>query len=279
MSDHTNLADRNAGAWCDQKGHLLTHRQVMHDMAKKQVVLLGERHDRYDIHRWQLHICASLFALREDLAVGFEMFPRRIQPVLDEWVAGKLDQEAFLQRAEWGTVWGFASDLYMPIFDFCREFKIKMLALNCRRDLVTRVGKEGWEAIALEDRDGLTPARPASLSHREHLLRLTNGGPPFMQGKSADSPEFDRFVRAQQTWDRAFACNIADYCKEYPSALVIGIIGRGHMEYGHGTPDQLDDLGISNYAVLVTEDINDERACPLMLNGTAIADAVFTLQA
>lgn len=63
-----------------------------------------------------------------------------------------------------------------------------------------------------------------------------------MQGKSADAPEFDRFVRAQQTWDRAFACSIAAYLNEQPEALVAGIIGRGHMEYGFGTPDQLDDL-------------------------------------
>lgn len=50
-----------------------------------------------------------------------------------------------------------------------------------------------------------------------------------MQGKPADAPEFDRFVRAQQTWDRAFACNIAAYLNEQPEALVVGIIGSGHM--------------------------------------------------
>lgn len=274
MSKTDNLTSQ----WRRSDGHTISHHQLMQQMANKQVVLLGERHDRYDIHRWQLHICASLLALRDNLAVGFEMFPRRLQPVLDEWVAGQLDQETFLQRTEWGTVWGFASDLYMPIFDFCRAFKIKMLALNCRRDLVTRVGKEGWEAIAEEDRDDLTPARPASLAHREHLLRVTNGGPPFMQGKSADSPDFDRFVRAQQTWDRAFACNIANYCTENPQALVIGIIGRGHMEYGHGTPDQLDDLGITACAILLTEDAGDEHSCPLTVEGKAVADAVFRLQ-
>ncbi|MGU3576080.1 ChaN family lipoprotein [Brucellaceae bacterium C25G] len=266
-----------SGVWRDPHGKTRTHHAVMRDMAQKQVVLLGERHDRYEIHRWQLHVCASLLGLRDNLAVGFEMFPRRLQPVLDEWIEGKLDKETFLQNAEWGTVWGFASDLYMPIFDFCRAFKVKMLALNCRRDLVTRVGKEGWDAIAEEDRDGLTPARPASIEHRKHLLRITNGGPPFMQGKSADSPEFDRFVRAQQTWDRAFACNIANYCNDNPQALVIGIIGRGHMEYGHGTPDQLDDLGITNTAVLLTQDMSDESPSPLMIDNKSIADAVFGL--
>ncbi|MFD2651087.1 ChaN family lipoprotein [Brucella rhizosphaerae] len=275
----TLLNDR-VGQWIDpQSGAHRTHQSVMQDMAQKRVVLLGETHDRYDIHRWQMHICASLLALRDDLAVGFEMFPRRLQPVLDEWVEGKLDAETFLERVDWGKVWGFAADLYWPLFHFCREFRVKMLALNCRRDLVTRVGKEGWDAILEEERDGLTPARPASLAHREHLLRLTNGGPPAMQGKSADAPEFDRFVRAQQTWDRAFACNIATYLNEKPDALVLGIIGRGHMEYGFGTPDQLDDLGIDQVGVLLTEDISEAPSAPKIADMPAIADAVFGLAA
>jgi hypothetical protein len=137
------------------------------------------------------------------------------------------------------------------------------------------VGKEGWEAIAEEDRDGLTPARPASLAHREHLLRLTNGGPPIMQGKPADAPEFDRFVRAQQTWDRAFAYNIATYLEEKPETLVVGIIGRGHMEYGFGTPDQLDDLGIGEVGVLLTEYVGETFE---KVSQSDIADAVFGLQ-
>lgn len=265
-----------AGQWIDSKSpEVRTHRSVMHEMAKKRVVLLGEQHDRHDIHRWQVNVSASLLALRDELAVGFEMFPRRIQPVLDEWVAGKLEAEQFLEKAEWSKVWGFDADLYWSLFHFCREFNVKMLALNCRRDLVTRVGTEGWEAIAEEDRDGLTPARPASLAHREHLLRLTNGGPPIIQGKSADAPEFDHFVRAQQTWDRAFACNIASYLEEKPEALVVGIIGRGHMEYGFGTPDQLDDLGIGEVGVLLTEYVGETFE---KVSQSDIADAVFGLQ-
>ncbi|MGU3401505.1 ChaN family lipoprotein [Brucellaceae bacterium D45D] len=264
--------------WIDpQSGKARTHRSVMNDMAEKRVVLLGEQHDRYDIHRWQMTVSASLLALRDDLAVGFEMFPRRLQPVLDEWVDGKLDADSFLERVEWGKVWGFSADLYWPLFHFCRDFRVKMLALNCRRDLVSRVGKEGWEAIAQEDRDDLTPPRPASLAHREHLLRLTNGGPAYMQGKSADAPEFDRFVRAQQTWDRAFACNIAAYLAQNPEALVIGIIGRGHMEYGFGTPDQLDDLGIDKVGVLLTQDGDNALTEAQTGQTPAIANAIFRL--
>lgn len=65
-------------------------------------------------------------------------------------------------------------------------------------------------------------------------------------------------MRAMQTWDRAFACNMAHALHEIPPAdpkpIIIGIIGRGHLEYGHGTPYQLADLGITDTAVLLTSD-------------------------
>lgn len=251
-------------------GMPIAHDALLGRMAMKQVVLLGETHDRFDIHRWQLHVCAGLFALRPDIAIGFEMFPRRAQPVLDRWVAGELDVPSFLAESEWDTVWRFDPQLYLPIFEFCRQFRLPMLALNCERSLVTRVGKDGWDAIPEAERDGLTPARPASEAHREHLFGLTGGIRPNREAQSGMDPAFDRFVRAQQTWDRAFACNIARHLDRPTPPLVIGIIGRGHMEHGHGTPFQLDDLGISDCAVLLPADDD-------VIPTSGLADAVFRL--
>lgn len=58
----------------------------------------------------------------------------------------------------------------------------------------------------------------------------------------------------KEGWDRAFACNIAKALENPAIGLVIGIIGKGHLEYGYGTPAQLQDLGIDKQAVLLTTD-------------------------
>lgn len=253
-------------------GKLAPHAEMLSAMAERQVVLLGETHNRFDIHRWQLHVAAGLLALGRQLMMGFEMFPRRVQPALDAYVAGETDTESFLEQSEWKAVWGFDAALYLPLFHFCRQFKVPMLALNCHRPLVTRVGKEGWEAIPEAERDGLTPAKPATLAARRHLLSLTGGNQPGGPVRSAEDPAFDRFVRAQGTWDRAFACNIARALEGQPDALVLGIIGRGHMEYGHGTPFQLADLGIEKVGLLLP---SDGDFAPV--GDTPIADGVFRL--
>lgn len=252
-------------------GQLIDRHALMQKMAKRQVVLLGERHDVAEIHRWQMHVIAALHTLRNNIMVGFEMFPKRLQPVLDEWVNGELTTEEFIKKSEWLDVWGFPADLYLPIFHFCRQNNIRMLALNCYRALVKRVGQDGWESVPQNERDGLTPAAPATEEYIASMKRwLSTPEKPW--------EPTDRFLRAQQTWDRAFACNIfyaineAKEKKEEPP-LVIGVIGRGHMQYKNGMVYQLDDLGIDDVAVLLTSDqaTHDSE----VING--IGDAIYRI--
>lgn len=257
------------GTWLDPRAaEPVAHPQLMRHLALQQVVLLGETHDRFDVHRWQLHVAAGIMAHRSDIALGFEMFPRRLQPMLDAFIAGAFASTAdFLEAVEWNEVWRFDPALYLPLFQFCRQFRLPMLALNCHRPLVTRVGKEGWDAIPVDERDGLTPARPALPAYRDYLSRFA--GP---SGRPRDEMTSDRFVRAQQTWDRAFACNIARALDGPAPPLVIGIIGRGHLEYGYGTPYQLADLGIDRIAIaLPTDGPFDPQ------HEANIADALFRL--
>lgn len=264
------------GRWLDPAtGKDINHAKLIQSLVCQQVVLLGENHDQAEMHRWQLHVAAGLLAHRPDLVMGFEMFPVRVQPVLDAWVSGTLSEVTFLETVDWKNVWGFPAELYMPLFQFCRQFRIPMKALNCRRALVSEVGKLGWDAIPEADRDGLTPAQPATNAYRQYLFGITGGGMGPKKVASPDDPAFDRFIRAQQVWDRAFACNIKKNLDQADPPLVIGIIGRGHLEYGYGTPYQLRDLNIDNIKVLLpvyavdTERNNGQTA--------AIADAVFCL--
>lgn len=270
MTAHTQ---NQAGRWIDPaSGAVIRHSALMQTMSQKSAVLLGETHDSYEIHRWQLHVLASLHGLRDDIVVGFEMFPRSVQPALDRWVDGQTDIEAFLTEAKWDEVWRFDPALYLPIFQFCRQFRLPMIALNCRRALVTEVGKLGWDAIAPENRDGVTPALPATSAYRQYLFDLTGGARPDRLAQTPNDPGFDRFVRAQQTWDRAFACGIADARQQFSNALVVGIIGRGHLEFGHGTPYQLYDVGVSDTAVLLPHYVKEE--VPVV----GIAEACFVLE-
>lgn len=232
--------------WIDPTGErALGEAEALARLAEARVVLLGERHDSLRDHHWQAATIGRLAALRPEIIVGFEMFARSVQPALDAWVEGRLDREAFLAASRWAQDWGFAPGLYAPLLDLCRARRLPMRGLNIPRDLVRAIGSDGWEAVPPGDRSWLSPAVPATAAYRRYLFAVTGGRRPGREAQAPEDPAFDRFVRAQQAWDRAFACAIAAAAEAAPRALVVGIIGRGHLEFGHGTPAQLAALGIA----------------------------------
>ncbi|HEY0524042.1 MAG TPA: ChaN family lipoprotein, partial [Stellaceae bacterium] len=140
------------GGWVAPEG-----RQALPDpiggFAARSVVLLGETHTDAEHHRWQLQTVAALHGRRPDMVLGFEMFPRRVQPTLDRWVRGELSERAFLDEVRWSEVWGYDPALYMPLFHFARMHRMPMVALNVDRALVRRVSAEGWDAVPAGERE------------------------------------------------------------------------------------------------------------------------------
>jgi uncharacterized iron-regulated protein len=288
-------ACQTVGAWLDPAtGARLSAVQLMESLAKRRIVLLGERHDAVEHHRWQLHTLAGLQAYQPRLVAGFEMFPRAVQPALDAWSKGESSEVDFLKASRWQDVWGYGPGLYLPLFHFVRQHRLPMVALNVDRGLVSRVGEEGWRAIPRDEREGVSDPAPATEAYRHSLAevylakRATGPEDPSQQGgddrphaKTMDetpdpsaileSDDFARFVEAQLTWDRAMAEALVQARDDNPDSLVVGVLGRGHIEYGYGVPHQLADLGESRVAVLLP--VESGTACEALEPG--VADAVF----
>jgi uncharacterized iron-regulated protein len=231
------------------------------EMSRREVVLLGEHHDQADHHRWQLHTLAALHAQRPRMVIGFEAFPRRAQPVLDKWVAGSLTPAQFLAEVKWDEVWNVPAELYLPLFEFARLHRVPMVALNVERKLTETVAARGWDALSEAEREGLSRPAPAPKAYLDQLERV------HKQHKSDGT--LTNFVQAQQTWDRAFAQALAPHAS---AALVVGIIGSGHLRDGHGVPLQLRDLGVKRVGTLLPLEAS---RCKEAVAG--LADAVFLL--
>ncbi len=253
--------------------------EIITAAAKQSVVLLGETHINREHHRWQLQTLAALYAARPDMVIGFEMFPRRLQPVLDRWVAGTLTEAEFLVQSEWHTVWNSDASLYMPLFHFARMNRIPMRALNIDTRLRKLVSEKGFHAVPEHEREGVTRPAPPRAAYLDFLLPIyAQHERPGKNTKEVtrSNPDFLRFVVGQQLWDRAMAQAIhAASDNGIPGAhpLVVGIMGTGHILQGFGVPHQLNDLGITRIASLLPWDTN--KSCKQLVPG--YADAVFGL--
>ena len=207
--------------------------------ARAAVVLLGEHHDSAADHAWQLAAIQRLYAADPSVVLGFEMFPRAAQPVLDRWVAGQLSEADFLAGTDWRHVWGFPPELYMPVFRFARDHRVPMRALNVSHQLVHRVGQQGWANIPPADREGVGTPAPPSQAYRQNLADVMSG-----HGGPAMTPDtLARFVDAQLLWDRAMAEAIASQRARAPDRPVVALMGAGHLEDREGVPHQLEALG------------------------------------
>jgi len=223
-------------------GEVLQVEQVFDQLASTRIVLLGEAHTTAAHHYWQQYMLSGLHSRNANLIVGFEMLPRRVQAALDDWVAGKLTEKEFLEQSEWQKVWGYDADLYLPLLRFVRLHRLPAIALNIDRELVSLVGQQGWQALSDEQRMGLAKPAPASDDYRDSLARLYAYKQTLInasEGEDAAEPdleeisrsdEFSNFVDAQLTWDRAMAEALAAAHRRDPKAIVVGIVGRGHLE-------------------------------------------------
>ena len=253
---------------------------VLAAVTKRDVVLLGEHHDEGDHHRWQLQVLAALHAQRPDMVIGFEMFPRRAQPVLDSWVAGNLTVKQLLEQSQWESVWKLPAELYLPLFEFARLNRIPMVALNIDQKLTRTIAEKGWDAVSDAEREGVGRAAEAPSAYRDFLFEIygehaTSHAKDGAKAQKTDS-KFGRFVESQTAWDRAMAEALERHVMpgttdERP--LVVGIMGSGHIRFGHGVPHQLRDLGVKNVGTLlpVPFDFDCKELRP------ALADAIFAL--
>ena len=280
------------GQWRDARtDEPVEHGRLIDAVAKRPVVLLGEAHTSAEHHRWQLHTIAAIHARNPHMVIGFESFPRRIQPILEEWVAGGMDQKAFLKKSEWNEVWRYDASLYMPLFHFARMHGIPIVALNVDRETIKKVRESGLDAVSDEEREGVGEPAPAGTAYLDGLAEVFSHHLPHtgahhgteQQGKKEDPPEpvdrddpkFRGFVAAQLTWDRAMAEALASARATNDRPVVVGIVGGGHLEYGYGIPHQLADLGITDAAVLLPWDAGRPCAGLKDDDGTPVADFVF----
>ncbi|MGI9501726.1 MAG: ChaN family lipoprotein, partial [Geminicoccaceae bacterium] len=281
------------GQWINPAtGDIQPYDQMIGAAAASPVVMLGEIHPHVEHHRWQLAVISALHGQNPNMVLGFESFPRAVQPVLDRWVNGELSEEAFLEETVWNRIWGFDPELYLPMFHFARLHQVPMIALNVERDFVSRIRDEGLENIPEDERRGLTEPKAPSEPYLESLLATfaqhldirgeeTEADGDAETGENAaeepedirDDDRFKSFVKVQTTWDRAMAQALAEASGREDQPLVVGVMGSGHIEGGFGVPYQLEDLGVQDATVFMP--VAPAESCDAYKE--EVADALFVL--
>ncbi|MDI6844512.1 MAG: ChaN family lipoprotein [Candidatus Saccharicenans sp.] len=217
-----------------RSGRPIEFQKMIAEMKKARLIHLGETHDNLEMHDWQLRIIQALYRQSPELAIGLEQVTVDLQPVLDRWVSGELDEESFLREIKWYVTWNFNYNYYKKIFDFARENRIPIFALNAPRNLISKVRLQGYQALTEEERKIIPPL---DLENQEHRLLIrtifeSEEIPPQMKGTNLQEM-FEALYRAQVAWDETMGKN-AVRAAETTGRRVVVLAGSGHMLYGLG---------------------------------------------
>jgi uncharacterized iron-regulated protein len=223
-------------------GMSLSFSDLMADLAGVRVIYVGEQHTDPAHHSVQLRVIKELFRKHPNVSVGMEMFDRTYQPVLDLWSAGKLDRKAFLEKVHWYANWRFDYDLYSDIFDFIKENKIRLVALNIPSHIPPKIREGGIENLSIDEKKHL-PAKinTSNAKHREYVE------PMFKHHPFSKRVNFDYFYLAQCVWEDTMAESIAANLK---GEIMVVLAGNGHIIRKFGIPDRAYTLTMVPFRTL-----------------------------
>jgi uncharacterized iron-regulated protein len=208
--------------------------ELLPQLADQRVIHVGEAHTDYAHHLQQLAILRALHRQDPRLAIGMEMFQQPFQGVLDDYVAGRIEEAELLARSEWYERWRHDFRLYRPILQFARAQGLPVIALNVPRELTERVAKLGIDGLGEADRQALPQEFDRSDLAYEQRLREV-----FAHHPHQDRQEFQRFLEAQLLWDEGMAQRAAEFLVANPEHRLVILAGSGHLMHGYGIPNRL----------------------------------------
>src|SRR5262245_54385579 len=92
-------SDPPARVFDSARGAFVDLDAMLDDLAKADVVFVGEQHDSASTHRLELAILQGVAARRPDAIVAMEMFERDVQEPFDHFQMGHTSEEDFLAAA------------------------------------------------------------------------------------------------------------------------------------------------------------------------------------
>lgn len=121
-------------------GKGISYDSMITELSKADVVLFGEVHNNALVHWLELQVAKDLHARDSNLVVGLEMLEADNQLVVDEYLAGTIQQRHFMQEAK---IWDNYSTDYEPIVEFAKKHNVPVVATNIPRRYASLVSREG----------------------------------------------------------------------------------------------------------------------------------------
>jgi uncharacterized iron-regulated protein len=212
------------------------------------VIFLGEWHDHPGNHLAQMALFRAIHQRAPRLALSMEQFERDVQPVVDDYMAGRIGEENLRSR---GRAWSNYAESYRPLVEYAKEHELHIIAAEAPTRVVRCVGQEGAEFLSHlgpeQRRWAAAELHLGDSPYRDKFLRFLaedgahgQGGASEAAGPGAGPSQAAlRSFAAQVTRDDTMAESIYLHLQKNPGAKVVHLTGAFHVEGFMGTVERL----------------------------------------
>ncbi|HEX6314951.1 MAG TPA: ChaN family lipoprotein [Gemmatimonadaceae bacterium] len=216
--------------------------ELVRRISGADVVFFGENHDDPETHRVEFGLLDALGRAGRRVILSLEMFERDAQPLLDDYLAGRISETDFLAKSRpWDR---YVTD-YRPMVELAKAKGWPVVASNIPRPMASAVGRKGLAAL-----DTLTPAERSWAArdiqcpddaYRARFMETMrghgSGGAAPSAGDTLPTAVATRFYLAQCIKDETMAESIVNARRD--GAIVVHYDGAFHSDYRQGTVDRV----------------------------------------
>ena len=226
--------------------------------GESDVVFFGENHDDPETHRVEFGLLDAISRTGRPIILSLEMFERDAQPLLNEYLAGRISESDFLAKSRpWDR---YVTD-YRPMVELARAKGWPVIASNIPRPMASAVGRKALAAL-----DTLTPLERAWAArdikcpedaYRARFMETMRGHGPGsaapQAGDTLPTAVANRFYLAQCIKDETMAESIVEARNgRPPDAIVVHYDGAFHSDYRQGTVDRVKRRAPALRLVVIT---------------------------
>ena len=203
--------------------------RMVQDLATADVVLFGEQHNDPIAHWLELQVAKDVAQRKQgQLVLGFEMLERDVEPLVEQYNMGELDDAAFeADSRPWPN---YATD-YRPLLQLARQQKLRVVGTNAPRRYASQVAKGSLAAL-----DSLPAAAKAWLAPLPIAVDYELPGYKNMQamfgGDAAHGTGVQNIIQAQALKDATMAYFIRQ--SRQPGQLLLHFNGSYHSDNHDG---------------------------------------------
>lgn len=215
----------------------LDETQMLEQLKPYKVIFIGDHHPQDALHQKIASLITALSDKEVTVHLANEWFYPEDKKVLEQFAAGSIDEEKFLNQIQWKKrLKYYRYDSFKPMYEAIKKGKGRLYGINLSKQSRTKISDQNLSAMDQNEHifnDGLDLDVSA---HRQFIM-------PYFSHCHAPKPDEsllecrERMYRVQVAWDSKMALESHKLAnKLQPGEKLIVFAGAMHIENGLGIP-------------------------------------------